>query len=49
MHAALSLSAAYHTPVDYWINLPLAELYTWAAVAKGIAEERAPSSGQQEI
>jgi hypothetical protein len=47
MHAALSLSAAYHTPVDYWINLPLSELYAWAAVARSISEEKAPS--QQSI
>ena len=41
MHAALSLSAAYHTPVDFWINLPLVELYTWATTAREIAEEGA--------
>lgn len=46
MHAALSLSAAYHTPVDFWINLPLVELYTWASTAREIAQEGATDRGQ---
>ena len=49
MHAALSLSAAYHTPVDFWINLPLSELYTWAAAAREIAEEKTAADRGQTI
>jgi hypothetical protein len=50
MHAALSLSAAYHTPVDFWISLPLAELYAWSVTAREIAQEgSAAASGQQTI
>lgn len=48
MHAALSLSAAYHTPVDFWISLPLPELYTWSSTAREIANEGA-ASRQQEL
>lgn len=46
MHAALSLSAAYHTPVDFWINLSLVELYTWASTARELAGENAADRGQ---
>jgi hypothetical protein len=49
MHAALSLSAAYHTPVDFWISLPLSELYTWAATAREIAQEGSAAARGQEI
>lgn len=34
MQAALTMAAGYHTPVDFWLNLPLAELHQWAVVAK---------------
>jgi hypothetical protein len=48
MHLALSLSASYHTGVDYWVNLPVVDLYAWAAVAKEIAQEaNAANQGQQ--
>jgi hypothetical protein len=46
MHAALSLSANFHTPVDYWVNLPLGELYTWASTARELAAENAKEGGQ---
>lgn len=46
MHAALSLSANFHTPVDYWINLPLGELYVWATTARDLAGENAQDKGQ---
>jgi hypothetical protein len=45
MHAALSLSAVYHTPVDFWISLPLVELYDWATTARDIAGEGAAERG----
>ena len=46
MHAALQLSANYHTPVSYWVGLPLAELYAWAQAAREISEENAGDKGQ---
>jgi hypothetical protein len=48
MHAALSLSASYHTGVDYWVNLSLVELYTWATTARELAAENANAGGRGE-
>jgi hypothetical protein len=49
MQAALNMASAYHTPVDYWLSLPLPELLEWAEVAKAMAEETRRGSNQQEI
>ena len=47
MQAALSMASAYHTPVEYWLSLPLPEFLQWAEVAKGLAAEAA--RGEQRI
>jgi hypothetical protein len=39
MIASLAMSAAYHTPVAYWLSLPLFEFMQWAAAAKQMNEE----------
>jgi hypothetical protein len=41
MQAALTMASTYHTPVEYWLSLPLGEFLQWAEVAKGMAEEAA--------
>jgi hypothetical protein len=49
MQAALNMAAEYHTPVNYWVNIPLAEFSHWANAAKGMADERRRVSNQQKI
>jgi hypothetical protein len=49
MQAALSMATAYHTPVDYWLSLPLPDFMEWAEVAQQMTEERRRASNQQEI
>jgi hypothetical protein len=40
MKSALSMSSAFHTPVDYWLSLPLEELYSWIMAANAVNDER---------
>jgi hypothetical protein len=40
MKSALSMSSAFHTPVDYWLSQPLGELYSWIVAANAVNEER---------
>jgi hypothetical protein len=49
MQAALNMAAEYHTPVDYWVSIPLVELRQWANTARGMVEERRRASNQQKI
>jgi len=40
MKACLTMSSSFHTPVDYWLNLPLSELHSWVAAAHELNKER---------
>ena len=40
MQASLSMASVYHTPVDYWLSVPLLELQEWADVAREMSEEK---------
>jgi hypothetical protein len=39
MKIALSMSSAYHTPVDFWISRPVKELHGWLSVASDMSKE----------
>jgi hypothetical protein len=39
MRTALSMSSAYHTPVDFWLAQPIEELHDWVAAASVLAKE----------
>ena len=49
MRAALNMAAAYHTPVDYWIGIPVAEFCQWATTARDMTAEAQRSESQQRI
>lgn len=40
MQATLQMSSAYHTPVGYWLELPMVELMQWAMTGKEMNEEK---------
>jgi hypothetical protein len=40
MKACLTMSGSFHTPVDFWLELTIPELYQWASVARDLSKER---------
>lgn len=39
MRVALTMSRAYYTPIDYWLNLKVDELGEWVQVAAQLTKE----------
>lgn len=46
---SLSMSSNFHTSVDFWLDLPISELYDWSAVAGEIIEEERQRTNTQRI
>ena len=47
---ALALSTKYHSPVSYWMQMSLVDLYEWARLAlEQVEREQIASAGQQEV
>jgi hypothetical protein len=39
MRVALSMSSGFHTPIDFWLELSVPDLYAWTMQAKAMREE----------
>jgi hypothetical protein len=43
------MAMAYHTPIDWWINLPVVELFDWVMIAKVLADEMTAKRNVQNV
>lgn len=43
------MAQTYHTPIEWWLDQPVVELFDWVMIAKNMLEEQRAKQNVQEI